>query len=263
MRKYNLLFCITIILALILPSANAYNWCNKEGYQYCVEQTENIKGINITSRIAINLYDDTGDTYDRFVFSGFAIKGFYADIYYEGEQLYYVTNLTNWKEACNNETEEWTDPPCVGTILQTGQSTTIKLGSLHEEYIGCPLFISLKCDNTAEWCAWAGMGYIKPQNNTCPHIRITECYYDEDCLPKQYCNKTNRNNWKTWTCSQIPENITQENRTTRNNSRGYTIAKPKAYGYSPQYSPEDLPKSFFDTIVKIIRAIGNFFSGGR
>lgn len=263
MRKNNLSLCITIILALIIPSVSAWNWCNQTGYEYCVEQTEQIKGINITSKIAINLYDDKGDTYDRFAFSGFAIKGFYADIYNEGEELFYVTNLTNWKEAC---AENWTEPPCKGTRLQTNGTITIKLGNLYDEYIGCPILISMKCNDDAEWCEWAGVGYIKPLNNTCSHIRVTECFYDEDCQENQYCDKSDKITWKNWTCKETPKNITIENntRTTRNNSRGYTIlAKPKAYGYSPTYTPEDLPKSFFDTIVKIIRAIGNFFSGGK
>ena len=254
---------IFLMILLILPMINAYNWCEKEGYQYCVEQTELIKGVNITSRIAVNLYDDKGDSYDRFSFSGFAIKGFYADIYHEGEELFYTTNLTKWEDAC---VKNWTEPPCVGTRIKSNGTITIKLGNLYDEYIGCPLFISMKCDEPVGWCEWAGMGYIKPQNNTCSHIRVAECFYDEDCLPNQYCDKSDRYNWKNWACKENPLNITinETNRTTRNNSRGYTqIAHPKGYGYSPTYTAEDIAPSLWDTIVKIIRGIGSFFSGGK
>jgi hypothetical protein len=246
------------LLLSIIPLVNAWEWCNKEGYQYCVEQTELVNGINLTSKIAVSLYDYEGNPYDEFIFSGFAIKGFYANIYYEGEQLYYTKNLSDWNEACDDELIS-----CQGTIIRTNnQTTTLTLGNIYDEYIGCPLFISLKCDEQAEWCEWAGMGYIKPINNTCSHIRVAECFYDDDCLTNQYCDKTNKINWETWTCKEIPlnSNITELTKTKRE-VEGYTTAKISAGGYSPTYDVTDVKKSIIDIIIGILKGIGQLFGG--
>ena len=150
---------------------------------------------------------------------------------------------------------------CQGAMINTqNNKITLKLASLNDEYIGCPLFISVKCDEQVEWCEWAGIGYLKPQNSDCSHIRIINCLYDNDCSENQICNNPDKYDWRKRNCQEQQNNQT---RTIRPETTGYTIMPPSKHGYSPQYVPEDLPKSFFDTIVKIIRAIGNFFSGGK
>jgi len=244
---------LTMLLALTLPSVSAWNWCEKEGYQYCVEQTETINETKLTSKIAINLYDTTGEAYDTFLYRGFAIGEFYADVYHEGEEIFYIPNLTNWNETCDNETMS-----CKGTkINQTTAKATYTLGKLHDEYKECPLFISLKCHDKAEWCEWAGVGWLKkPNASGCVHIRVTECFFDEDCQQKEYCDKTNKYDWKNWTCKEIPPNTTITR--TEREPTGYT-AKPSGGGYSPEYTIKDIAPSFWDMIVKIIKGIGRWF----
>ena len=261
--KFDIIYIIGMIifiLALLMPSVNAYNWCEKEGYDYCVEQKETIKGETLTSKIAINLYDEKGDKYDKFSFSGFAIGGFYADIYYEGQEIYINKNITSWDKACTNQTGIMI---CKGEMMRTeGKKITLQLSRFHEEYIGCPLFISKLCNDNIEWCEWAGIGYLSPINNTCPHIRVTECYYDEDCPSNQYCDKiSDKYNWKNWTCKERPPEVNNITNTTRNNSRGYTTNKPTGNGNTFTYNAEDLAPSLWDNIIKILKSIGNFFSG--
>lgn len=248
---------LTITILLIIPIVTAHYWCEKEGYQYCVEQSEIINNKNLTSRIAINLYDTTGEQYTTFAYRGFAIGEFYADVYYEGEETYYIPNLTNWNETCDNQTMF-----CKGKrINQTTIKMTYTLAKTHEEYKECPLFISVKCDEKAEWCEWAGVGWLKPPIYDCTHIRITECFFDEDCKENQYCDKTNRYDWKKWACKEIIPNstITTETRTKRNNSEGYTTTKPTSSGYSPTYNVTDAKKSIIDIIIGIIKGIGRWF----
>jgi hypothetical protein len=257
-KKIQIIYLIGFFTMFIsfFPSVNAYEWCEKEGYQYCVEQKELINNQNLTSMIAINIYDSTGENYDTFMYRGFAIGGLYADVYYEGEELYYMPNLSSWDEACDENTF------CSGMrINQNEMKNTYTLANLHEEYDECPLFVSVKCDYEAEWCEWAGIGWMKPPVFDCVHIRVAECFFDEDCLPEEYCDKTDNKTWRSWACKEIPANTTINPETrTKRSPEGYTIGKPSAGGYSPEYDINDVKKSFIDLLIGIIKGIGGWFS---
>ena len=236
---------LILILLLVLPLASAWQWCNQTGYESCVEHTEIKEGANITSRLALNLYDLNGNSYDVFSFSGFAVRGFYADVFYTGEELYYATNLSNISNSCDGNSY------CAGTLLnQTNQSATYLMADLHEEYVGCPLFISLLCNYSVDWCAWAAMGYQKPSNNTCPHIRVTECYNDIDCGVGRSCNKSDAQNWKNWHCqlnsSWVP--ITPPSPPNHNLPSGGGNYLNQHNSYSPTYVKSDLKPIVIDAM---------------
>lgn len=242
------------LLFLLIPLVSAWEWCEKPGYQYCIEQ----KGIygkeNLTSKIAINLYDYSGESYDSFLWRGFAIKTFYADVYYEGQELYYSPNLSKWEEACPNETNT-----CKGErIFAKENPARLILGMENQEYEECPLFISVQCDKTGEWCVWSGMGWLKDSEYDCAHIRVTECFFDDDCQENEICDKTNTRNWRNWTCKEAPENTTRTTRTEQANRR--TIS---AGGYSPEYTQKDFVPNFIETIINFIKGIGKIFGGGK
>jgi len=245
---------LMIIFLLLIPFASAWEWCDVPDYQYCVEQKGTYGKENLTSKIAINLYDYSGESYDSFLWRGFAIKNFYADVYYEGQELYYSPNLSSWELACPNETIS-----CGGTrIFPKTNPTTITFGELGDEYDECPLFISVQCDSKGEYCVWSGVGWLKDEVYDCVHIRVAECFYDDDCQENEICDKTNIKNWRTWNCKEAPENSTRNIRTEQANRR--TIS---AGGYSPQYDQKDAKNALIDIIVKFFQGIGKLFGGGK
>lgn len=231
---------------------STYNFCNESGYNYCIINNYN----NLSTKIIMNLIDEKGDNYQEFAYNGYAIKGFYAIINYDGDRLFYNPKLTNWDDECPNNNL----PFCEGIIIENNEKKEIflTLANIGEEYIDCPSFTTIKCDE--KYCSWASIGYLKENNNDCAHIRVVECKEDNDCLEKQICNKNNLYNWRTWKCTNksIEEKPIVDEPTNKDDYSTYDEPSSRS-GYIPTYDASDASPVIFDVIIKIIHSIGSIF----
>lgn len=243
---------ITLLIGLFSNGVSAYTFCNESGYSYCVMNDYN----NLSTRLSFNLVDEKGESYQDFAMTGYAIKGFYAIINYDGNYLYYNQNLSNWDDECPNNNL----PFCEGLMIKNNGSNNefIKIASIGDEYVGCPSLTSIKCDE--KYCVWAGTGYTKPDNNTCSHIRVVECKEDNDCPENHICNKNNLYDWRSWKCEKISiiDNPVIDEPTNKDDYSTYDEPS-SGTGYVAKYTASDASPVLFDVIAKIIHAIGSIF----
>lgn len=196
-KKFIIIFCFFLTINFV----SSWDYCYLEGYQQCINKTITTNdGLNILSaKIAISLIDGRGFDYSQFQGSSWAVKGLYAHIYYEGDELWYTKNINNWSNVCNNNN-------CSGLLFNNSgyyklnNSGYYQLATIGDEYVDCPGFTSVYLHPTGY--VWVSAGYKMPINNTCCHIRVTECILDNDCiLYKEYCKREGLN-WQNWSCQQ-------------------------------------------------------------
>jgi hypothetical protein len=199
MKKY-IIFGLSVLLFVY----KIYAWedCQMPGYSDCIMQNSSYdvvdeNGTIITgyafAKLAVTIYDDRGILYKTFNPSSWALGGVYADIYYEGNELWYLHNMSNWSSACD-------EYGCQGMLLDS--SGVYQIAALGDEYVWCPTFIAADYEADGGY-AWAGLGYPKPIGNTCCHVRVARCIDDSNCQNNYHCHKdwwNKSNNWREWSC---------------------------------------------------------------
>lgn len=252
------IFTYPIILLLLFPILISANWgfCELPDYINCVENNFTYQDEIIHSKIAWTMIDDRGLTYEQFAPSSFAVGNVYVHIYYEGDELWYLYNLTDW----SNETiDKYTTLGGPGILLDG--SGYYKLASLLDEYVGCPVFVALAYsnqtwfdENNTEWITygWAGAGYLKPKNNTCSHIRVVECLANIDCPDDEYCKRSDNLTWRAWSCQPIPDDMKVDKTPVVKNSfmgTNYLSGAGGGSGYTPTYEKSDIRNIFIDLVA--------------
>jgi hypothetical protein len=205
--------------------------------------------------IAWTIRDDRGWSYEDFAPSSFAVGSVYVDIYYEGDELWYLHNLTDWSNETINAYTNLNGP---GQLLDG--SGYYQLASLLDEYTGCPVFVALAYANqtwtdesNVSWIdfGWAGAGYLKPENNTCSHIRVVQCLVDVDCPSNEYCERPDKYSWRNWSCQLAPSNMTLDKAPVIKMT-GNNYLKAGAGGgdcYTPNYEKLDLQNIAIDLVA--------------
>jgi len=240
-----------LILLLSLFSISVLA-CSIPGYEICTEQNMTFDDTWLYTKVAFSIKDERGLSYWDFHASSFAVGGMYVNVYYEGDELWYLYNLSNWSDAC-------TPAACAGILLNG--SGYYQLASLGDEYIGCPAFVSVTYGlNNYVWVG--GAYYLKPLDNTCCHIRIVRCLTDDDCGLNEYCNKTGH--WRNWSCQirersvNLSEEIPEIDETIT-----YPVSDPIYLGgnylsfedcYVPNYNRADLNNIVVDVVTTPLAA---------
>jgi hypothetical protein len=246
------LIIITIMCLFLLNLVSA-EYCEQPGYDSCYEYLFTNGDQPAYARIATSIYDARGISYEAFSFSSDAVGAIYLKVLFSGTDLFYFYNLTSFTDICD-------EISCPGGLLLNG-SGVYTLATIGDEYMACPTLVAYNLtdmyDGVYSW-AWAALGYIKPENNSCPHIRVNACLVDSDCSYGYFCNRSSLN-WRDRFCQ-----LAQDDYESTDSVITYTRrTSPRGIGgsgsYDAKYDQSDLitiaADAFGTTMASIVSLI--------